>query len=228
LRIWASGSEQGTSLYLDRKKVQGYGVRFAGDVLLVPLLDVDGKLWNVQRVHTSGDKFFLKDGKVSGCFHLIGDPATSDWLLIAEGYATATTLHQATGYAVAVAFNAGNVKHVVKALRRRHPAARIMLCADDDRETEQKTGKNPGIVAATEAAAAIGAHWCKPSSLPAGGTDFNDLFLAAGVAVVNEQLQAAIAAAAHESADVCTTTAKPKDATRKASAAEKKNFEQFQ
>ena len=48
-------------------------------------------------------------------------------LLVAEGYATAASLHEATGYPVAVAFDAGNLAHVTKALRQQHRAALLVV-----------------------------------------------------------------------------------------------------
>ncbi len=189
-KAWAAAADSGTSPYLVRKAVQGYGVRHALDVLLVPLLDDSGRLCNVQRIFANGDKRFLLGGRVSGCFHVLGDAASSAWLLIAEGYATAATLHQATGFAVAVAFNAANLKHVALALRQRYPDAKLLVCADDDHETEAKTGKNPGVTAAMAAAKAVDGRWCKPWSIPGGGTDYNDTALAAGLDVVRGQIAA--------------------------------------
>lgn len=195
-QTWAAAADAGASAYLVRKAVDGYGVRYAsGDVLLVPLLDATGKLWNVQRVFANGDKRFLSGGRVSGCFHIIGDVAASAWLLIAEGYATAATLHKATGYAVAVAFNEANVRHVAAAMRHLHPDAKLLICADDDRETEAKTGKNPGIAAAVAAAKSVRGVWCKPDGLPVDKTDFNDLAAASGLDAVREQIAAAVMAA---------------------------------
>lgn len=194
LQRWAGAAESGASPYAARKKIRAYGVRFAADALLVPLVDADGVLWNLQRILVSGEKYFLTDGRVSGCFHPIGDIATSEWVLVAEGYATAASLHEATGYAVVVTFNAGNIKHVANALRRLHPAAKILICADDDSETEAKTGKNPGVTAATEAAQSVQGFWCKPAGLPAGRTDFNDLALAAGPEAVRAQIKVAVEA----------------------------------
>lgn len=188
--LWNAASDVGTSSYLQRKNVHGCGVRFANDMLLVPVRDADGKLWNVQRIYVSGDKLFLTGGRVSGCFHLIGDIAASSWLLIAEGYATAATLHEATGHAVIVAFNANNVKHVAQAMRKRHPAAKLLICADDDQETETKTRKNPGVTAAAAAAKAVEGHWCKPSLLPKGGSDFNDMATAFGLPSVRAHIDA--------------------------------------
>jgi putative DNA primase/helicase len=191
--MWEAASLSGESAYLVRKSVDGYGVRYAGKVLLVPLVDAAGKLWNVQRVFANGDKRFLTGGRVSGCFHVIGDIAASAWLLVAEGFATAATLHKATGYAVVVAFNEANVRHVATAMRKLHPVAKLLMCADDDRDTESKTGKNPGLAAAAAAAKAVAGLWCKPDGLPAGKTDFNDLAGAAGLDAVRDQIAAAVA-----------------------------------
>lgn len=183
---WADASESGASPYLARKGVRGHGVRFAnGGWLLVPLRDAEGKLWNLQRVAprkpaNGSDKLFLKGGRKSGLWHLVGDLAAADGtgpavLLIAEGYATAATLHEATGYPVAVAFDAGNLQHVARTLRHQHPAALVVVCGDDDRETAQKGGANPGRVKAAAAAKAVRGLAVFPEGLPPGGSDFNDL-----------------------------------------------------
>lgn len=185
---WQAASESGHSPYLVRKGVQPHGVRFApGGWLLVPLRDAAGELWNLQRIAPakpdSGapEKLFLKGGRKSGLWHLVGEPATGDdaagsaVLLIAEGYATAATLHEATGYPVAVAFDAGNLQHVARALRQLHPDALLGLCGDDDQDTEKQTGTNPGRVKAAAAARAVHGLALFPKGLPHGGSDFNDL-----------------------------------------------------
>lgn len=191
-QTWDGAAIDGASAYLERKAVRGHGLRYlAGGVVLVPLRDAAGKLWNEQRIHANGDKRFLANGRVSGCFHVIGDLARSPWVLVAEGYATAATLHEATGYAVVVAFNEGNMRHVAPAIRQLQPVARLMFCADDDKDTEARTGKNPGVVSATAAAAAVGGMWCRPEGLASGATDFNDLACKAGIETVRSQLAVA-------------------------------------
>ena len=192
VQLWGGAATAGESAYLSRKGVEGLGLRYASKTVLVPLVDVDGKLWNVQRVFANGDKRFLTGGRVSACFHVIGDIAASAWLLVAEGYATAATLHKATGHAVVVAFNEANVRHVAAAMRKLYPLVKLLMCADDDRETEAKSGKNPGCVAAAAAAQAVAGLWCKPEGLPVGKTDFNDLAAAQGIDVVRGQIAAAI------------------------------------
>jgi putative DNA primase/helicase len=190
--LWEAALRTGVSGYLTQKGVSGHGVRFQGETLLVPMVDVSGRLWNVQRVFASGQKRFHANARVSGCYHLIGLNASTSWLLIAEGYATAATLHEATGLPVAVAFNSNNLRHVASSLRAQYPSASVLICGDDDKDTETRTGKNPGRVAAAAAAGACGGTTCFPVGLPAGKTDFNDLFAALGVDAVRSQLNEAI------------------------------------
>src|SRR5690606_19898560 len=66
-----------------------------------------------------------------GHFHLLGH--APQWVvLLAEGYATAATLFEATGLPVVCAFDASNLMPVAEALRKRYKRARILVCADDD------------------------------------------------------------------------------------------------
>lgn len=202
---WGSASDTGDSAYLTRKGVHAHGLRFAADgCVLVPMRDADGHLWNVQRIGPKvgggSDKLFLPGGRKSGLWHLLGmaqaDPGAV--LLVAEGYATAASLHEATGYPVAVAFDAGNLGKVCSALRQQYPAALLVICGDDDADTEARTGTNTGRVKATAAAAAVNGLALFPEGLPAGGSDFNDLHAhhggPAGLAAVRQIVQAGIEA----------------------------------
>lgn len=208
---WDAASDTGQSGYLDRKGVQGHGVRFTPDgVLLAPLRDAAGHLWNVQTIapekpFNGTDKLFQKGGRKSGLWHLCGDPAGAAVLLVAEGYATAASLHQATGRPVAVAFDAGNLAPVVKALHQAHPAALIVVCGDDDADTYARTGHNPGRDKATAAARAVAGLAVFPDGLPAGASDFNDLHAAAGLDAVRLPVEAAIDA--HQAAQATAQTA---------------------
>lgn len=206
---WAAAADAGTSLYLKRKAVDAHGVRFADDVLLLPLRDAAGKLWSLQRIFSNGSKRFSPGGRVSGCFHVIGIVTAAGWLLIAEGYATAASLHQTTGHPVVVAFSESNIRHVAAAMRQLYPDAKLLICADDDSQTEAKTGKNPGVVAATAAAKSVHGAWCKPDGLPTGKKDFNDLAAVAGLDAVREQIAAAIADA--DAVDAVDVDAPPFD-----------------
>jgi putative DNA primase/helicase len=204
-KLWESGALEGASAYLDRKGIKAHGLRFAslalrnirpGD-LLVPMRDAAGELHSVQGI--GDDKRFLAGARASGgLFHLIGEPVGAAWLLVAEGMATAASCHEATGRPAVVAFTAGNLAHVVRAIRGRYPAARLLVCGDDDKATHERTGKNPGRDKASEAARLARGPAVFPVFAAADGaerSDFNDLHQSAGLEAVRDLIEGAIAAA---------------------------------
>lgn len=111
-----------------------------------------------------------------------------DRLFICEGYATGASIHEATGHAVAVAFDSGNLKPVAEALRRKYPETKLIICADNDQWTEG----NPGTTKAKEAAEAVGAAIVCPSftDVSTKPTDFNDMVRLSGIESVKSALQA--------------------------------------
>lgn len=142
--------------YLERKRIAAIGIRRLRDMLLVPARDAAGVLHTLQFIGVDGAKRFLTGGRIAGCYFAMGRPAGR--LLLCEGMATGATLHQATGCAVAVAFNCGNLPAVARALRAKFPVARIVVCADDD----SRTPGNPGLTRAREAARAVGGFVAVP------------------------------------------------------------------
>lgn len=97
-------------------------------------------------INEDGAKRFLKGGRVRSCYFGMCVPAGA--LFIVEGYATGATVHEATGHAVAVAFDAGNLPNVATGLRATYPDLSIVLCADNDTHSPG----NPGMTKAIEAA----------------------------------------------------------------------------
>jgi putative DNA primase/helicase len=67
-----------------------------------------------------------------------------------------------------VAFNAGNLKPVALALRKKFPEAKIILCADNDRFTPG----NPGVSKAREAALEVNGRLYVPRFEDLGPHDF--------------------------------------------------------
>lgn len=186
---WAAATPAQDHPYLAAKGVRTHGVRVESGALLVPMRDTAGKLHNLQTIGPNGDKRFLYGGRVTGCYHAIGRP--SGRLIVCEGLATGSTLHEATGDAVAVAFSAGNLLSVAVALRSKYPCLTIIIAADDDwKTTDPKTGEmtNPGMAAAMRAAQAVGGKVAAPdfSGLPRGDkdVDFNDLQRLDGAVVI--------------------------------------------
>ena len=174
--------------YLTRKGIKRHGAKFDGQRLLIPMRDTDGKLHSLQTIAPDGEKRFMPGGRVKGCYHSIGKPAGV--LIVCEGYATGASLHEATGHAVAVAFNAGNLLAVALALRAKYSALKIIVVADDDHQTQG----NPGMAKATAAALAVGGYLIKPqfgADRTDKATDFNDLHQMAGADAVRGCIEAA-------------------------------------
>lgn len=166
LSLWAEAKAPNAHLYLLTKSVRAHGIRQHDKCLLVPLRDGDAVLWNVQTIAPDGTKRFLYGGCKRGLYHAIGG-AADELLCITEGYATAASVHEATGHPVAVAFDCGNLLPVAKVLRAKYPYASITICADNDTQT----AGNPGLTAARAAAEAIGGKVALP---PEPFNDFND------------------------------------------------------
>lgn len=123
-----------------------------GDIV-IPLRDGTGQVWSIQVIKTEGKKLFPKYGRKMGCFHLIGDAAAGDVIAEAEGYATAASVHEATGWPVAVALDSGNLSRVAQALRLSYPDHRLVIAGDDDPDNPS----NPGRKKAEEVARGLGA-----------------------------------------------------------------------
>ena len=186
-----AGDAPDTHPYLERKGVRSYRLRLWGDQLLIPLHDEAGKLVSLQTIDPDGEKRFLAGGKTrGGAFFISGKQGEP--VLIAEGYATAASACMASGYAAFVAFNAGNLLSVTMRARRLFPESKLIVVADDDWQTEEKTGKNTGLKAAEEAARRVGGWLAVPSvrGIP-GATDINDLHKKGGIDAVWRCLAAA-------------------------------------
>lgn len=168
--LWEISTPVNDHPYLERKGILAHCCRLYKDRLVVPMRDAQGMLKSLQFIGGDGTKRFLSNGQKRGCYATIGKPG--DTILIAEGFATAATLHEATGYAVVIAFDAGNLEPVSKVIRDKFPAARIVICGDND----QFTDGNPGVSAAQAAAKPIGATVAIPTFevLDEKPTDWND------------------------------------------------------
>ncbi|WP_445287683.1 DUF5906 domain-containing protein [Variovorax atrisoli] len=189
---WRQCVEQGDIDYLHRKGVGAHGVRFSPQgSMVIPMVDTAGRIHGLQVIRAKARRgnalekeYWPRGLVVKGHFHLLG-MVTGAVVLVAEGYATAASLHEATGLPVAVAFDAGNLQHVAAELHRRYKLAKVLICADDDdtqRCRQQPCRErvwlpdgpgcphcgydhgavNAGLTAASTAAMAVGGAWVKP------------------------------------------------------------------
>lgn len=159
--------------YLLRKNIKSHGIRLGQAGLTIPVY-IDDKISSLQFINPKGEKKFLPGGKAQGGYYIIGDINGDKPICVAEGFATAATIYQATGYPVLVAFSAGNIKPVAEYWRSQLPDQIFIICADDDALTKG----NPGVTAAHDAAIAIKGKIAIPTFgeiRPDGATDFNDM-----------------------------------------------------
>ena len=203
-RLWKTTKPADASHpYLTTKAVQPHGVRIYRGALVIPLY-VDGVLRSLQFIGAT-DKRFLKDGRTAGCYYPIGRP--DGVLCIVEGFATGATINEATGFAVAVAFNAGNLEAVARAMRAKFPDLILIICADDDYQTDG----NPGLTKATTAARAVGGLLALPvfgADRLAKATDFNDMASAYGLGAVKQAIAGVV-----DKGDAMIPAAKPNAST---------------
>jgi phage/plasmid primase-like uncharacterized protein len=168
--------------YVVSKGVGIWGnVRMSNKALILPVLNIAGEPTSYQTISRSGRKRFLYQGVVAGgCFPIPGDDSVT--ICVCEGYATGATIREATGFKVLVAFNAGNLAAVAQYAERRFMGREILICADNDHETEKKRGFNPGILAAKK----TGLGFVYPADIK--GSDFNDMAAECGLDAVRQAI----------------------------------------
>lgn len=169
--------------YLAAKGTKPHGLRQDRDGrLLVPLCGPDATLWSLQRIGRDGQKGFLPGGRVAGACWTV--QTGSGPVIVAEGAATAASIAEAVpGATVVAAMSAGNLEHIARDHRSKHPSAQIILGGDDD----TLTAGNPGRTKAEAAAQAVGGV----AIFPPGGGDWNDYHRAHGLEAVAKEFTGA-------------------------------------
>ncbi|MDY3551421.1 VapE family protein [Gemmata sp. JC717] len=181
--------------YLLAKQIGPKGLRQYKDALVVPATR-DGKVTSLQFISPDGSKRFLTGGRMDGAYtSLSTKDGPKDRIVIAEGFATAASLHAATGLPVIVAFNAGNILPVAKAIRAKYPDAKLVIASDHDQWTVVR-GKhlNVGLVRAGQAAEAVGGVVAVPpfpKDDPERRTDWNDWAVLHGLEATRAAFEAA-------------------------------------
>lgn len=161
--------------YLRRKRLtmlgaRGFKVRSDGN-LVVPMLR-DCKIVSVQSITPSGEKRFALGAPTKGATFAIRRPGSA-MTILTEGLATGLTLFESCDVAqVIVCFSAVNLIAVAE---REDFAGMLCVAADNDSDTEERTGHNTGVEAAQRAAIVLGCGVAVPYSEL--GTDWNDLFV---------------------------------------------------
>lgn len=171
--IWRAAAEASADHpYLKRKGVQPHGLRIGGDGrLIAPLFTPDGNLSSLQYIDASGGKLYHAGGKAGGTFWMIGTMDAPGPLYIAEGFATAATIHETVHRPCVVAYSASGLVPACEAMRARHGLAQdIIIVADND-------ASGTGQRYAEQASAKFGARMVMP---PIEGQDANDYLQSGG------------------------------------------------
>ncbi|EAB5792604.1 DNA primase [Salmonella enterica subsp. enterica serovar Butantan] len=158
------------------------GVTFRTGDVVVPLYDDTGVLVNLQLINADGLKRTLKGGQVKGACHVIeGKKQAGKRLWIAEGYATALTVHHLTSETVMVALSSVNLLSLASLARQKSPACQIVLAADRDLNCD---GQSKAAVAADACEGVV--------ALPPVFGDWNDAFIQYGEEATRKAIYDAI------------------------------------
>ena len=140
--------------YLQAKQVYPYNLKLDGQNLAVPLRDINGNIKSLQWIYPNSDKKLYPGSMPKGLFWSIGlDLLTThpDWpILFGEGYATMAKVYELTGYPCVAGISCYYLAEAAKALKGKYTEQKIIVMADNDKETELKRGFNPGIKHAQE------------------------------------------------------------------------------
>ncbi|MBM7070735.1 hypothetical protein JQC92_01585 [Shewanella sp. 202IG2-18] len=179
--------------YLVKKDVQAFPdvMQDKKGRLVIPLMDENHKIHSLQRISPNGFKCLKKGAQKAGHFFVVGYKPLKNGepILYAEGYATAASIAEATGRSVVMTVDAGNMPKVAQTLHAHYPNSQHLFLADDDRNNKS----NKGLEMAQKAANITCGRWLAPyfiqDQIEVGMTDFNDLHISSGLAVVKTQIE---------------------------------------
>lgn len=198
-KLFYSYAQIGSSEYLVKKGLgdcKFSNVRYTKEgLLVVPINDINGKIWSLQYIAPDSSKKFMTGGKKRENFFVLRNSTQisqfdqEDKILLAEGFATAASINQATNRSVIVYFNASNIDGVLKSLTENYPSKEFCIMADNDLWQQKNVGKEK----AEEAAKKYGAKVILPkfslANKDEAPTDFNDLHVISGIDEVRRQIE---------------------------------------
>lgn len=185
--------------YLQKKGVQAhYGLRYATQTLtetnedgkmvyrickgelLIPIISLDKQFMSYQRIREDGKKLLCRNSsKHKGIFPLGRWNKNTTKVVLAEGYATGATLHEATGLTVFVCFDIGNLSVVAQELKDHYPHVEVILASDFDLDKKQA-----GLITSLLLAQQFGFKFVFPFTV-LEGSDWNDLQAESGADAVH-------------------------------------------
>jgi phage/plasmid primase-like uncharacterized protein/KaiC/GvpD/RAD55 family RecA-like ATPase len=167
---------EGVHPYLTRKRIKQHDAIIDEGDLHIRIINNQGKVIGTQFIDESGKKKFNYGLEYKGCFHVVGGPI-KEFAYLCEGFATAASVHEATGKPAVHCLNAANITDVAGALREVKPETRFVVAGDND---------PAGIKACEKAFAEHGIECVLPDS---EGLDWNDVYIARGAEATRKKLE---------------------------------------
>lgn len=155
-------------LYHEKKGVALNGAVIDGNNIVIKIINAKGEHMGTQTIQPDGFKRFSKDMQQEAAFSVVNGPLKG-LCYVAEGWATAASVSEATGRPAIFALNASNLPKVVKAIKAIKPNMELVVAADND---------EPGL----KAAEAAGIAYAVPSGYLK--RDWNDVHAEEGLDAV--------------------------------------------
>ena len=162
--------------YLTRKRIKQHTAIIDEGDLHIRIINNQGKVVGTQFIDESGKKKFNYGLDYKGCFHVVGGKI-EDFAYLCEGFATACSVHEATGKPAVHCLNASNITNVITALREVKPETRFIIAGDND---------PAGLKACEQAFKEHGVECVLPDS---EGLDWNDVWIARGAEDTRKKLE---------------------------------------
>lgn len=163
--------------------------------LVFPIKDKSGRITNLQRVWSNGNKQLEKGGTLKDSFVKINGEKPSNFVIIAEGVSTGATVNDITGIATYASLTGNNLTNVAEVVRELNPNKQIIIAGDNDFHLTIRDIplKNCGVENAEKAAEKVGGHVALPPfkilELSVGKTDWNDFYKDNGFAKTRSALR---------------------------------------
>ena len=181
--IW-NKSTKAQHQYLDNKKISignaKVNIYRRNAQLVIPLTDSCPA--SAENLRIKGLQFIAENGRKSfplpfkGLFHVASDYRESkEVIVIAEGYATARSIAESTGFYVIAAMSACNLKAVVEKIAKQFIYSKILIAADNDEAGRKAAKEAKQTIDSVEIV--YPTHECN---------DFNDLYQKCSAKAVNQ------------------------------------------
>ena len=185
--------------YLQKKGVRAEaGMRISDrNELVIPFYDHDKNFRTMQFIEPDGKKRLFTGAPKSGNFRYVGgEPENGLPVLYAEGYATAKSLHDASGLPVVMTIDAGNMRKIAEEFGKRFADSPHFFMSDLDHTKKDNKGLAMSVEAAERVPKGISViPVFTEAEIKAEYSDFNDIQQSRGLEGLSHLVSASLASA---------------------------------